>query len=113
MAGTVSLQTTGQLCEPRDNQAICREFDFPGQQQVALKMHKLAGAKDEHYVWWAVVAVALQAKAATKGRVSALPADKLLQLADVMAAKQAEKGCIRTSEQLMLYIDILQVALTF
>lgn len=76
---------------------------------MALKLHKLAGAKDEYYVWWAVVAITLQAKAAAKGKVSALPTDKLLQLAEVMVAKQAQKGGIRSYEQLMLYLDILQV----
>lgn len=87
----------------------CRDFDFAGQQQVALKLHKLAGASDEFYVWWAIVATALQAKAAIKGRPSALPAAKLLHLAEVMVAKQAQRGGIQTYEQLMLYIDILQV----
>ncbi len=87
----------------------CRDFDFAGQQQVALKLHKLAGAHDEFYVWWAIVATALQAKAAVKGRPSALPAEKLLQLAEVMVAKQAQRGGIQTFEQLMLYIDVLQV----
>jgi len=86
-----------------------RDFDFAGQQQVALKLHKLAGAHDDFYVWWAIVATALQAKAAMKGRSSALPAEKLLQLAEVMVAKQAQKGGIQTYEQLMLYIDLLQV----
>lgn len=86
-----------------------RDFDFAGQQQVALKLHKLAGAHDDFYVWWAIVATALQAKAAMKGRSSALPAEKLLQLAEVMVAKQAQRGGIQTYEQLMLYIDILQV----
>ncbi|KAL0030478.1 hypothetical protein WJX79_008715 [Trebouxia sp. C0005] len=85
-----------------------RDFDFAGQQQVALKLHKLAGASDEFYVWWAIVATALQAKAAIKGRPSALPAAKLLHLAEVMVAKQAQRGGIQTYEQLMLYIDILQ-----
>ncbi|DBA84768.1 TPA: hypothetical protein ACH3X1_005807 [Trebouxia sp. C0004] len=85
-----------------------RDFDFAGQQQVALKLHKLAGAHDDFYVWWAIVATALQAKAAMKGRPSALPAEKLLQLAEVMVAKQAQRGGIQTYEQLMLYIDILQ-----
>ena len=86
-----------------------RDFDFAGQQQVALKLHKLAGAHDDFYVWWAIVATALQAKAADKGRSSALPAEKLLQLAEVMVAKQAQRGGIQTYEQLMLYIDVLQV----
>ena len=44
-----------------------------------------------------------------KGRSSALPAEKLLQLAQVMVAKQAQRGGIQTYEQLMLYLDILQV----
>lgn len=85
-----------------------RDFDFAGQQQVALKLHKLAGAHDNFYVWWAIVATALQAKAAMKGRPSVLPAEKLLQLAEVMVAKQAQRGGIQTYEQLMLYIDVLQ-----
>ena len=89
--------------------AICRDFDFAGQQQVALKLHKLAGATDEWYVWWAVVAIALQARAAATGRPSALPVDKLLQLAENMVAKQAQKGGIHTYEQLMLYLHVLQV----
>ncbi len=87
----------------------CRDFDFAGQQQVSLKLHKLAGAHDDFYVWWAILATALQAKAAIKGRSSALPAEKLLQLAEVMVAKQAQRGGIHTYDQLMLYIHVLQV----
>ena len=89
----------------------CRDFDFAGQQQVALKLHNLAGPKDDFYIWWAIVAIALQAKAAAKGKKTALPAEKLFQLAELMAAKQAQKQGIKTYEQLMLFLDILKVLL--
>lgn len=90
--------------------SMCRDCDFVGQQQIASKLHKLVGASDDYYVWWAIAAITLQAKAAQKGAASALPADKLFQLAEVMTAKQAQKGSLQTYEQLSLYLDILQVA---
>lgn len=89
---------------------MCRDGDFAGQQQIASKLHKLVGASDDYYIWWTIAAIALQAKAAQKGAASALPADKLFQLAEVMTAKQAQKGSLQTYEQLSLYLDILQVS---
>ena len=71
----------------------------------------MAGPKDDFYIWWAIVAITLQAKAAAKGRKSALPAEKLFQLAEVMIAKQAQKEGIKIYEQLMLFLDILKVFL--
>ena len=89
--------------------STCRDFNFSGQQQVASKLHKLAGPKDDYYIWWAITAITLQAKAAEQGAASALPASKLFQLAEVMIAKQAQKGSLDSYEQLLLYLDILQV----
>lgn len=88
---------------------MCRDGDFAGQQQIASKLHKLVGASDDYYIWWTIVAVTLQAKAAQKGAASALPAEKLFQLAEVMTAKQAQKRSLHTYEQLSLYLDILKV----
>ncbi|KAL3136699.1 hypothetical protein ABBQ38_005934 [Trebouxia sp. C0009 RCD-2024] len=85
-----------------------RDSDFAGQQQVASKLHKLVGADDDYYVWWTIVAVTLQARAAHQGAASALPAAKLFQLAEVMTAKQAQKGRLQSYEQLSLYLHILQ-----
>ena len=88
---------------------MCRGGDYAGQQQTASKLHKLIGASDDYYIWWTIAAITLQAKAAQKGAASALPADKLFQLAEAMTAKQAQKGSLQTYEQLSLYLDILQV----
>lgn len=90
---------------------LCRDSDFAGQQQVASKLHKLVGADDDYYVWWTIVAVTLQARAAHQGAASALPAAKLFQLAEVMTAKQAQKGRLQSYEQLSLYLHILQVCM--
>lgn len=90
-------------------ESICRDGDTAGQQQIASKLHKLVGASDDYYIWWTIAAITLQAKAAHKGAASALPADKLFQLAEVMTAKQAQKGSLQTYEQLSLYLEILQV----
>lgn len=88
---------------------MCRDCDFAGQQQIASKLHKLVGPSDDYYIWWTIVAITLQAKAAQKGAASALPTEKLFQLAEVMTAKQAQKGSLHTYEQLSLYLDILKV----
>lgn len=94
---------------PATRESMCRHGDFAAQQQIASKLHKLVGAGDDYYIWWTIAAITLQAKAALKGAASALPADKLFQLAEVMTAKQAQKGSLQTYEQLSLYLDILQV----
>ena len=86
-----------------------RHSDFAGQQQTASKLHKLIGASDDYYIWWTIVAITLQAKAAQQGAASALPPDKLFQLAEFMTAKQAQKGSLHSYEQLSLYLDVLQV----
>ena len=88
---------------------MCRDYDFAGQQQIASKLHKLVGPSDDYYIWWTIVAITLQAKAAQKGAASALPTEMLFQLAEVMTAKQAQKGSLHTYEQLSLYLDILKV----
>lgn len=86
-----------------------RDSDFAGQQQIASKLHKLVGADDDYYVWWTIVAVTLQARAAHQGAASALPAAKLFQLAEIMTAKQAQQGRLQSYEQLSLYLHLLQV----
>ncbi|KAL3145468.1 hypothetical protein ABBQ32_003295 [Trebouxia sp. C0010 RCD-2024] len=85
-----------------------RDSDFAGQQQIASKLHKLVGADDDYYVWWTIVAVTLQARAAHQGAASALPAAKLFQLAEIMTAKQAQQGRLQSYEQLSLYLHLLQ-----
>ena len=51
----------------------CRNFDFAGQQQQAMKLHKLAGSRDEHYIWWSIVSIVLQARAASHGEHGLAP----------------------------------------
>lgn len=127
-----------------------REFDFVRQQQAAMKLSKLApagSAEAAAYSWWVVTSLALQARAAILGQdqqgrplaaagssgaaggaaAGGLPADKLLQLAESMAGrqakaaeaaaatKQAQAGKAAamaavgwTYEALLLYLDILQ-----
>lgn len=46
---------------------VCRSFNFSGQQQQAMKLHKLAGSNDDQYIWWSIVSLGLQAKAASQG----------------------------------------------
>lgn len=120
------------------------------QQQAAMKLSKLApagSAEAAAYSWWVVTSLALQARAAILGQdqqgrplaaagssgaaggaaAGGLPADKLLQLAESMAGrqakaaeaaaatKQAQAGKAAamaavgwTYEALLLYLDILQ-----
>jgi hypothetical protein len=47
-----------------------REFDFPKQQAVALKLQRLAGPSEPRYTWWAIVSLLLQARPAASGVVS-------------------------------------------
>ena len=71
----------------------------------------MAGPNDSHYIWCAITAIALQAGAAAQGRTSVLPSSKLLQLAEGLIVKQAQKAGITTYEQLMLYLHVLEVIL--
>ena len=32
-----------------------------------MKLHKLAGSNDDHYIWWSIVSMVLQAKASAEG----------------------------------------------
>ena len=111
-----------------------REFNFVKQQQVAMKLSKLvASSPDNKCGWWIVCSLALQARAALlhqdqHGNPLAagggLAPDKLLQLAETMAARQAAAAVQHAPAQpqqaqpqvavglsyeaLLLYLDILQ-----
>ncbi len=130
-----------------------REFDFVLQQQAAMKLSKLApagSAEAAAYSWWVVTALVLQARAALLGQDqqgrplvaaggsaaagggaaaagASLPPDKLLQLAESMAGRQAKAAEAAAAakqgqagkaaamaavgwsyEALLLYLDILQ-----
>lgn len=121
------------------------------QQQAAMKLSKLVpagSAEAAAYSWWVVTSLALQARAALLGQdqqgrplaaaggsgggsggaaAGGLPPDKLLQLAESMAGRQAkaaeaaaatkqgQAGKVAamaavgwTYEALLLYLDILQ-----
>lgn len=91
------LRTTRNLHPTRS------EFDFVRQQQAAAKLGKLAPAGSEgaaRAAWWVVASLALQARAGALrqdargqplalGAPGGLPHEKLLQLAESMAARQA------------------------
>ncbi|EFN56700.1 hypothetical protein CHLNCDRAFT_144070 [Chlorella variabilis] len=126
---------------PRDTDILAglfksyvREFNFVKQQQVAMKLSKLvASSPDNKCGWWIVCSLALQARAALlhqdqHGNPLAagggLAPDKLLQLAETMAARQAAAAVQHAPAQpqqaqpqvavglsyeaLLLYLDILQ-----
>jgi hypothetical protein len=108
----------------------CRSFNFREQQQVAMKLNKQHPS--EHYQWWVVTTIALQAHAAAAqaqlqqpnangtaaaagGAAAGLGADKLLQLAEAMAARLLSKqqggggaASLPSWEAVMLYLGLLQ-----
>ncbi len=79
------------------------------QQQVALKLSKQAAAVPrgleggEHYSWWVVLSILLQARAALRARASGVPApagqvpavalepEKLMALAEGMVSRQVRQ----------------------
>lgn len=83
--------------------AYAKNHSFMKQQQVALKLCKLAPAQADTFGWWAACSAALQARAALR----ADPSTKLGQLAATLASRQAARG-IPSYEALLLYMDILQ-----
>ncbi|KAL4447959.1 hypothetical protein ABPG75_005178 [Micractinium tetrahymenae] len=141
---------------PRDPEVLAglfrsyvRDFNFVKQQQVAMKLSKLAPAGSPEAAacaWWMVCSLVLQARAALLAQddrgtpltaaaadsgssagiapaAGGLAPEKLLQLAETMAARQvAATGAARPSagsasgkpalrlsyEALLLYLDILQ-----
>ncbi len=84
------------------------------QQQVALKLNKQFPS--EHYAWWVIDSILLQARAAARATAAgaaapAIGADRLLQLACSMISRQlakAEGGKIQGREAVMVYLGVLQ-----
>jgi hypothetical protein len=90
----------------------CSQFDFGKQQQLTLKLQKLAPS--EKYQWWLVDLLVLQARAAAAGAASVMGQDKLLQLAASMgarllqaAAAAAGKEAGGSREALMLHLGVV------
>lgn len=91
---------------PHPCNTVRRESNFVKQQQVALKLSKQAAAiprgpeGGEHYGWWVVLSILLQARAALRARASGMPApagqvpavalepEKLMALAEGMVSRQ-------------------------
>ncbi|GBF93925.1 hypothetical protein Rsub_06174 [Raphidocelis subcapitata] len=99
-----------------------RDFSFVKQQQAALKLQK--SFPSERHQWWVVDSILLQAHAAADASrlgagaaaaaaaapaAGALGADRLLQLAESMAARLVAQrnGAIQGVEALDLYLGIL------
>ncbi len=84
-----------------------RERNFAKQQQAATKLNKLI--PNARHLWWIVLSIALQAKAAVRGAtVVAMEPSKLIQLAESLVARQAGKdGRLDGYEALLVYLDLL------
>ena len=90
--------------------AYAKELNFVKQQQIALKLAKSAPEEADKYSWWAIVSLALQARAAVVATPPGSNAEQLMKLAETMIARQITKGkgALPSYEALLLYTDILQ-----
>jgi len=90
--------------------AYAKELNLLKQQQIALKIAKLAPQEADKYSWWAIVSLALQARAAVLATPPGANAEQLMKLAETMILRQMTKGngVLPSYEALLLYTDILQ-----
>lgn len=90
--------------------AYAKDLNFVKQQQIALKLAKAAPEEADKYSWWAIVSLALQARAAVLATPPGSNAEQLMKLAESMVGRQITKGkgALPSYEALLLYTDILQ-----
>jgi N-terminal acetyltransferase B complex non-catalytic subunit len=90
--------------------AYAKELNFVKQQQIALKLAKAMPEEADKYSWWAIVSLALQARAAALAAPPGSSAEQLMKLAETMISRQITKGkgSLPSYEALLLYTDILQ-----
>ncbi|KAK9902038.1 hypothetical protein WJX75_002093 [Coccomyxa subellipsoidea] len=84
-----------------------RALDFVKLQQSAMKLHRLDRSRGD-FLWWIVTSLVLQARASGQRDSNG---EKLLQLAQSMAAKQLDEGRSEEGDPvnaLLLYHSILQ-----
>ncbi|KAK9065965.1 hypothetical protein SSX86_015367 [Deinandra increscens subsp. villosa] len=76
-----------------------REYSFVKQQQIAIKMYKIAG--EERFLLWAVCSIQLQVLCGNGG-------EKLLQLAEGLLKKHIASHSLHEPEALSVYISLLE-----
>ncbi|CAH1446994.1 unnamed protein product [Lactuca virosa] len=76
-----------------------REYSFVKQQQIAIKMYKIAG--EERFLLWAVCSIQLQVFCGNGG-------EKLLQLAEGLLKKHIASHSLHEPEALSVYISLLE-----
>ncbi|PWA41164.1 43kDa postsynaptic protein, N-acetyltransferase B complex, non-catalytic subunit [Artemisia annua] len=76
-----------------------REYSFVKQQQIAIKMYKIAG--EERFLLWAVCSIQLQVFCGNGG-------EKLLQLAEGLLNKHIASHSLHEPEALSVYISLLE-----
>ncbi|KAG9132857.1 hypothetical protein Leryth_014790 [Lithospermum erythrorhizon] len=76
-----------------------REYSFVKQQQIAIKMYKLAG--EERFLLWAVCSIQLQVHYSPGG-------EKLLLLAEGLLKKHIASHSLHEPEALIVYISLLE-----
>lgn len=75
------------------------EYSFVKQQQIAIKMYKIAG--EEKFLLWAVCSIQLQVLCGNGG-------EKLLLLAEGLLKKHIASHSLHEPEALMVYISVLE-----
>ncbi|KAK3015669.1 hypothetical protein RJ639_007506 [Escallonia herrerae] len=81
-----------------------REYSFVKQQQIAIKMYKIAG--EERFLLWAVCSIQLQVFCGNGG-------DKLLLLAEGLLKKHVASHSLHEPEALIVYISVLEQQLKY
>nr|GMD61206.1 N-terminal acetyltransferase B complex auxiliary subunit NAA25 [Ipomoea batatas] len=76
-----------------------REYSYVKQQQIAIKMYKIAG--EERFLLWAVCSIQLQVLCGNGG-------EKLLLLAEGLLKKHITSHSLHEPEALILYISLLE-----
>ncbi|KAI3819684.1 hypothetical protein L1987_13531 [Smallanthus sonchifolius] len=76
-----------------------REYSFVKQQQIAIRMYKVAG--EERFLLWAVCSIQLQVFCGNGG-------EKLLQLAEGLLKKHIASHSLHEPEALSVYISLLE-----
>jgi N-terminal acetyltransferase B complex non-catalytic subunit len=76
-----------------------REYSFVKQQQIAIKMYKIAG--EERFLLWSVCSIQLQVLCGNEG-------EKLLLLAEGLLKKHIASHSLHEPEALIVYISLLE-----
>ncbi|KAJ2862331.1 mitochondrial distribution and morphology [Coemansia aciculifera] len=106
----IAVYSAALIHTPDSEQLYCKIFMAAARSKLYKEQHSAAVAlnklfKQDRYLWWVVTSLLMQAKSAQDGSVKQLQ----LTLAERMAEKALNEGRLTNTEELRVYLEVLEI----